>query len=90
MVTISGAGTKTPKPGIYTINPRRSQVQFQIRHMFGLGPVHGTFGADRGEIVVAALCGERIRNLRCESQLESGAYALPHAPQTGRWCSSNH
>lgn len=50
---ISGAGTQPPKPGIYTINPRRSQVRFRTRHFLGLGPVHGTFGIDRGEIVIA-------------------------------------
>ena len=65
------AGTQPPKPGNYTINPRRSQVRFQARHMFGLGPVHGTFGIDRGEIVIA----EQVTGSAAEAVILAGGFS---------------
>jgi polyisoprenoid-binding protein YceI len=43
----------TPQPGHYTIDPDRSRITFATRHLFGLGPVKGSF-AIRGGTVDAA------------------------------------
>ena len=45
-------------PGIYRIDPERSTITFRTRHLFGLGPVRGTFRLRTGEILVADPAGE--------------------------------
>jgi polyisoprenoid-binding protein YceI len=45
--------TSTFTPGIYRIDPERSVVTFRTRHLFGLGPVRGTFRLRAGEILIA-------------------------------------
>ncbi|WP_369215156.1 YceI family protein [Streptomyces flavofungini] len=42
-----------PKSGTYTIDTQASTVRFRTRSVFGLFPVHGTFGLARGSVVVA-------------------------------------
>jgi polyisoprenoid-binding protein YceI len=39
--------------GSFDIDPRRSAIRFRTRHMFGLGPVHGTFAIRSGAVRVA-------------------------------------
>jgi polyisoprenoid-binding protein YceI len=54
--------TNTPYPGTYQIDPERSVITFRTRHLFGLGPVRGTFRLRAGEIRVAepaAACAVR-------------------------------
>ncbi|MGI9009033.1 MAG: YceI family protein [Streptosporangiaceae bacterium] len=68
---MSGAGTQALKPGSYAIDPGRSRVRFQARHMFGLGPVHGTFGIDRGEIVIA----EPVTGSAAEAVILAGSFS---------------
>ncbi|MFD0554781.1 YceI family protein [Streptomyces rectiviolaceus] len=41
-----------PKSGTYEIDPTASTVRFRTRTVFGLFPVRGTFGIDRGRITV--------------------------------------
>ncbi|HEY7432057.1 MAG TPA: YceI family protein [Streptosporangiaceae bacterium] len=43
----------TPQLGRYAIDPSRSAVRFRTRHMFGLGPVRGTFAIKSGTVDVA-------------------------------------
>lgn len=43
----------TPRPGTYQIDPGRSVIAFDTRHLFGLGAVHGTFRLHAGEIRIA-------------------------------------
>jgi polyisoprenoid-binding protein YceI len=50
--------TNTFDPGIYRIDPERSTITFSTRHLFGLGPVRGTFRLRAGEILVADPAGE--------------------------------
>jgi len=42
-----------PPAGRYRIDPDRSAVTFRTRHLFGLGPVRGTFALREGVIEVA-------------------------------------
>jgi polyisoprenoid-binding protein YceI len=39
--------------GSYDIDPQRSAIRFRTRHMFGLGPVRGTFAIRSGAVRVA-------------------------------------
>jgi polyisoprenoid-binding protein YceI len=43
----------TPSLGHYEIDASQSQVRFRTRHMFGLGPVRGTFEIRSGSADVA-------------------------------------
>ena len=45
--------TNTLSPGLYTIDPDRSHIEFRTRHLFGLAPVRGTFRLRSGEIRIA-------------------------------------
>jgi polyisoprenoid-binding protein YceI len=40
-------------PGTYRIDADASRIGFKTRHMFGLGPVKGTFALTTGEITIA-------------------------------------
>jgi polyisoprenoid-binding protein YceI len=42
-----------PQTGHYTIDPARTTVRFDTRHLFGLGPVTGTFAVRGGTVDVA-------------------------------------
>lgn len=45
--------TNTPCPGTYQIDPDSSIITFRTRHLFGLGPVSGTFRLRAGEVLIA-------------------------------------
>jgi polyisoprenoid-binding protein YceI len=40
------------QPGNYDIDPQRTTIRFRTRHMFGLGPVRGTFALRSGAVSV--------------------------------------
>lgn len=40
-------------PGVYRVDVEASRIGFTTRHMFGLGPVKGTFALTAGQITVA-------------------------------------
>jgi polyisoprenoid-binding protein YceI len=42
-----------PPTGTYRVDPAASQITFTSRHMFGLGPVKGSFRLISGEITIA-------------------------------------
>ncbi|MFC4858215.1 YceI family protein [Actinophytocola glycyrrhizae] len=45
---------EVPTAGTYRIDPGESTISFATRHMFGLGPVRGTFGLRDGTVHVAS------------------------------------
>lgn len=45
--------TQVPQLGHYEIDVSRSRVEFRTRHMFGLGPVRGTFAIRSGSVDIA-------------------------------------
>src|SRR6516165_201376 len=45
--------TQAPPLGHYEIDVSRSRVKFRTRHMFGLGPVRGTFAIRSGSADIA-------------------------------------
>jgi len=42
-----------PTVGAYAVDPKRSTIKFETRHMFGLGKVSGTFAFRSGDLVIA-------------------------------------
>lgn len=51
--TVSPATVAIPTPGNYLIDPARSTINFQTKHMFGLGTVTGQFAIASASIQVA-------------------------------------
>jgi polyisoprenoid-binding protein YceI len=48
-------------PGTYDIDPERTAIRFRTRHMFGLGPVRGTFAVRSGAVgVTDPLAGSAV------------------------------
>lgn len=43
-----------PPPGTYRLDPERSSVRVDVKAMFGLATVHGTFRLRAGEVNIAA------------------------------------
>ncbi len=50
---MTAAEPAIPPAGRYTIDPTRSTIRFDTRHLFGLGGVRGTFGIQAGSVEVA-------------------------------------
>lgn len=62
MQTKSDHPAATPQLGRYEIDTRSSAVSFRTRHLFGLGPVRGSFAIRAGTVDVAEpLAGSRVR-----------------------------
>jgi polyisoprenoid-binding protein YceI len=53
MPTTPAVIATAPQPGHYDIDPARSRVTFATRHLFGLGPVKGSFAIRGGTADVA-------------------------------------
>ena len=53
VMTTTTAVPETVSPGTYRIDEERCLITFRTRHLFGLGPVRGTFRLRSGEIRVA-------------------------------------
>ena len=56
-MTTTTAVPETLSPGTYRIDGERCLITFRTRHLFGLGPVRGTFRLRSGEIRVAEQVG---------------------------------
>jgi len=54
VMTTTASAPGTLSPGTYRIDEERCLITFRTRHLFGLGPVRGTFRLRSGEIRVAA------------------------------------
>jgi polyisoprenoid-binding protein YceI len=63
--------TNTPSPGTYQIDPERSVIAFRTRHLFGLGPVRGTFRLRAGEIRV----DERVQASAVRATVDAASFA---------------
>src|SRR5215469_12035124 len=57
VMTTTTAVPETLSPGTYRIDEGRCLITFRTRHLFGLGPVRGTFRLRSGEIRLAEQVG---------------------------------
>ena len=54
-MTQSGSGSGAePGPGTYTLDPERTTIRANVKAMFGLVTVHGTFRLNTGQVSIAA------------------------------------
>jgi polyisoprenoid-binding protein YceI len=56
-MTQSGSGSvpaSAPGPGTYTLDPERTTIRANVKAMFGLVTVHGTFRLNTGQVSIAA------------------------------------
>jgi polyisoprenoid-binding protein YceI len=65
----------TPAPGSYRLDPGRSTVRADVKAMFGLFTVHGTFRLRSGEIVVA----DDPAGSTVQAVVDAGSYASGNA-----------
>jgi polyisoprenoid-binding protein YceI len=72
---VSGTQSGTvPPPGMYALDPERTTIRADVKAMFGLMTVHGTFRLRDGAISIAAEPG----GCRVRARVEAGSYASGH------------
>src|SRR5579875_146586 len=71
----TGATQAAIPPGTYRLDPARSTVRADVKAMFGLLTVHGTFQLRSGEITVAA--DPTASSVR--ASVDAGSYASGNA-----------
>jgi len=67
----------TPSPGRYRIDPASSVVRFRTRHMFGLGPVRGTFAMRAGTVDIT----EPLTASRISAEIEVASFSTGNSPR---------
>ena len=81
-MTTTTSVPETLSPGTYRIDEERCLITFRTRHLFGLGPVRGTFRLRSGEIRIA----EQVQDsaVRATVDAESFHTGNPARDQTVR------
>src|SRR5690349_887214 len=62
--------TQAPPLGHYEIDASQSQVTFRTRHMFGLGPVRGTFAIRSGSVDIA----EPLADSAIQAEIDAASF----------------
>jgi polyisoprenoid-binding protein YceI len=62
--------TQAPRLGHYEIDVSRSRVKFRTRHMFGLGPVRGTFAIRSGSADIA----EPLADSAVQAEIDAASF----------------
>ncbi|MGH3164127.1 MAG: YceI family protein, partial [Streptosporangiaceae bacterium] len=63
--------TQAPRLGHYEIDVSQSRVKFRTRHMFGLGPVRGTFAIRSG----AADIAEPLTDSAIHAEIDTASFS---------------
>ena len=64
-----------PPPGTYTLDPERTTIRADVKAMFGLLTVHGTFRLQSGQVSIAADPGTSS----VLASIEAGSFASGNA-----------
>jgi len=64
-----------PPPGTYALDPERTTIRVDVKAMFGLLTVHGTFRLRAGQVSIAADPGASS----VRASIEAGSFASGHA-----------
>jgi polyisoprenoid-binding protein YceI len=64
-----------PPPGTYTLDPERTTIRADVKAMFGLITVHGTFRLQAGQVSIAADPGSSS----VQASIEAGSFASGNA-----------
>ena len=59
-----------PALGLYEIDPAHSSIRFRTRHMFGLGPVRGSFAVAGGSVDVT----EPLESCRVRAEIDVASF----------------
>jgi polyisoprenoid-binding protein YceI len=70
---------QAPRLGRYEIDASRSRVTFRTRHMFGLGPVRGTFAIRSGSVAIA----EPLADSAIHAEIDTASFSTGN-PQRDR------
>jgi polyisoprenoid-binding protein YceI len=70
VMTTTTAVPETVSPGTYRIDGERCLITFRTRHLFGLGPVRGTFHVRSGEIRLA----ERAQDAAVRATVDAASF----------------
>ena len=77
---------EVPTAGTYRIEPGESTISFATRHMFGLGPVHGTFALREGVVHVAAPVEmSTVRATIAAGSVDTGVAARDNTVRSGQF-----
>ena len=63
-----------PAPGTYTLDPERTTIRADVKAMFGLMTVHGTFRLQSGQVSIGADPGSSS----VQASIAAGSYASGH------------
>ena len=63
-----------PPPGAYTLDPERTTIRADVKAMFGLLTVHGTFRLEAGQVNIAADPGASS----VQASIAAGSFASGH------------
>jgi len=63
-----------PAPGTYTLDPERTTIRADVKAMFGLMTVHGTFRLQSGQVSIGADPGASS----VQASIAAGSYASGH------------
>ena len=66
--------TQAPQLGRYEIDASQSRVTFRTRHMFGLGPVRGTFAIRSGTADIA----EPLTDSAIHAEIDTASFRTPN------------
>lgn len=71
--------TATPAPGTYLLDPERTTIRADVKAMFGLATVHGTFRLNAGQVTIAA----DPANSSVRASIDAGSFASGHSVRDG-------
>jgi polyisoprenoid-binding protein YceI len=69
--------TQVPPLGRYQVDVSRSSVRFRTRHMFGLGPVRGTFAIRSGFVDIA----EPLADSAVHAEIDTASFTTGNQPR---------
>jgi polyisoprenoid-binding protein YceI len=74
-----------PAPGTYTLDPERTTIRANVKAMFGLMTVHGTFRLQSGQVSIAADPGASS----VQASIAAGSYASGNTTRDADVVSAN-
>ena len=74
-----------PAPGTYTLDPERTTIHADVKAMFGLMTVHGTFRLQSGQVSIAADPGASS----VRASIAAGSYASGNTSRDADVLSAN-
>jgi polyisoprenoid-binding protein YceI len=71
--------TATPAPGTYLLDPELTTIRADVKAMFGLARVHGTFRLNGGQVIIAANAADSS----VRASIDAASFASGHSVRDG-------